>query len=94
MNRTVLTVPPDPASYPQFPDWQMALYNCLSQWKQKLENDSRVNTTPVGPLVVGTYTMTNTLAGTDATSNFLATMVTYMQQQGITSPNTSRTSTT
>lgn len=93
MNRTQLQTPPHPATYPSVQAWQMAVYQCLLAWKQRIETDSNANGTPVGPLVVSGYTALNTLSGTDDTSNFLATMVTLMQQQGITSPNTQRNTT-
>jgi hypothetical protein len=93
VNRTVLGIPPNPASYSTVAAWQNATYQWMQNTKQRIETDSNVNTTPVGPLVVGTYTAVSTVTGTDALSNFVATMITYMQQQGITSPNAQRTTT-
>jgi hypothetical protein len=93
LNRTQLQTPPHPASYPSTQSWQMAMYQTMLNWKQRIETDSTVNTTPVGPVVIGTFTPTTTITGTDEVSNFVATLVNGMQQQGITSPNTQRNTT-
>ena len=93
MNRTQLSAPPHPASCASVQSWQLAVHQTLLQWKQRIETDSTVNTTPVGPFVVGTYTPLSTITGTDDASNFLATLVNGMQAQGITSPNTQRNTT-
>lgn len=52
--------------------------------KQRVETDSAANVRPVSPFVVGTYTAVNTMTGTDALSNFVATFITAMQAKGIT----------
>lgn len=93
MNRTILQAPPNPSDYPTLQAWQSAVHQTLLNWKQRIETDSTVNATPVGPVVVGAYTPTSTITGTDAVSNFVATLVNGMQQQGLTSPNTQRTTT-
>jgi len=63
----------------------------MAQVKHRLETDSVVNTQPIAPFVVGTYTAVNTVTGTDALSNFVATIVSAMQSQGITAPVLKRT---
>jgi hypothetical protein len=96
MNRTILSAPPDPNA-PRFagsPDqWQSAMYQWALDVKKRVETDSAANIQPVAPFVVGTYTSTNTLVGTDATSNFLATLVTALQVKGITASNPTRNTT-
>lgn len=92
MNRTVLPNPPNPSGYPNANAWMMAVFNWMCQVKLKIEADSNVNTSPIAPYVVGTYTATNTITGTDATSNFVATLVAGMQAQGITAPVSQRIS--
>ena len=93
MNRTQLPAPPDPNSpvYSGNPAlWQRAAYLWMAKVKQQIETDSAVNIAPIGPLSVSTYTATATVTGTDALSNFVATMVTLMQSKGITAPTTQR----
>jgi hypothetical protein len=90
MNRTTLPAPPDPNSvaYSGNPNaWQTAMFQWASQVKQRVETDSAVNVRPISPFVLGTFTAVNTLspAGTDATGNFLATMVTAMIAKGLVS---------
>lgn len=92
MNRTQLPAPPNPENMPN-DVWAKAMFTWASKVKQQVETDSAVNVLPAGPLVVGTYTATNTILGTDATSNFLATMVTLFQQKGLTAANVQRTTT-
>lgn len=92
MNRTHLPAPPNPMTYPNVSAWQQAMYQWALQVKGRIEADSAVNTSPVAPFVVGTYTTTNTITGTDATSNFVATLVAGMQSQGITAPVSQRIS--
>ena len=93
MNRTQLLRAPNPADYSSVMAWQKAVYEWMDYAKGRIESDSNVNTTPVGPLVVSTYTQTATITGTDALSNFVATLVTMLNQKGITAPNISRTTT-
>ena len=93
MNRTRLPNPPDPTRYTNPMDWQKAMFGWAQEVKGRIETDSTVNTAPIAPFVVGTYTATNTIVGTDAVSNFVATLVTGMQTQGITAPNSQRLST-
>ena len=96
MNRTTLPAPPDPSStvYANNPmAWMKAMYSWAAQVKSKVEIDSNANTTPIGPFVVGTYTQVSTVTGTDALSNFVATLVTGMNGKGITSPSIQRTTT-
>jgi hypothetical protein len=89
MNRTQLPLPPDPseAAYSGNPQaWQRAAYQWMQQAKLRLETDSTVNVRPVTPFQLGTYTATNTLTGTDATSNFVATLVAAMTTKGLVGP--------
>lgn len=90
MNRTQLPAPPNPASFANPADWMKATFEWMSYVKGRIETDSTVNTAPIAPFVVGAFTSTNTIVGTDATSNFLATLVTGMQKQGITAPVSQR----
>ena len=90
MNRHQLPQPPNPASYTQPLQWQRAMYDWALKMKQHLETDSAVNTAPIAPFMVGTYTAVNTVTGTDTLSNFVATLITAMNQQGITSPVSQR----
>lgn len=90
MNRTQIPIPPDPARFSDPSDWMKATFEWMRYVKGRLETDSAANTQPVAPFVVGTYTTTNTIVGTDATSNFLATLVTGLQKQGITAPTSQR----
>lgn len=96
MNRTQLPAPPDPGSpaYSGNPlAWQRAAFQWMAQVKGRIETDSAVNSRPVGPITVGTYTAVSTVTGTDALSNFVATLVTAMQGQGITTPVLQRNTT-
>lgn len=86
MNLTRLSNPPHPASFASQSAWTLAVYQWMSDTKAQIEGDSTVNTQPIAPFVVSTYTAVNTMTGTDALSNFVATLVTAMQQAGITSP--------
>lgn len=95
MNRTILGEPPNPADarYVGNPGkWMMDTYQWMLTTKQRLEGDSTVNTRPVAPFVIGTYTAINTFspAGTDTTGNFLATLVTALQVKGITATRSSQ----
>lgn len=88
MNRTTLPAPPDPNSvaYSGNPSaWQTAMFQWASQVKQRVETDSAVNVRPVSPFVVSTYTAVNTMTGTDALSNFVATFITALQAKGLSS---------
>lgn len=92
MNRTQLPSPPNPETYgDNVMAWQRAMYGWMSLVKGRIETDSQVNTTPIGPFVVDTYTAVSTITGTDDASNFIATLVTAMNQKGITAPNVQRT---
>lgn len=87
MNRTILSAPPNPDStqYSGNPAaWQTAMYQWALNVKQRVETDSAANVRPVAPFVVSTYTAVNTMTGTDALSNFVATFITAMQTKGIT----------
>jgi hypothetical protein len=91
MNRTQLPAPPNPSSYgANTQQWQQAVYQWMSQVKSRIETDSMVNTAPIAPFVVSSYTYVNTMTGTDALSNFVATLVEAMQTKGITAPNSQR----
>lgn len=90
MNRTFLPNPPNPASFPTVTAWQTAAFLWMSQIKSKIEADSTVNSSPIAPFVVGTYTAVQTVTGTDALSNFVATLLKAMQAKGITAPNSQR----
>ena len=92
MNRTVLPKPPDPDRYLNPREWQKATFQWMSAVKARIETDSTANTSPIAPFVVGTYTAVSTITGTDAASNFVATLVTAMQAQGITASHSQRTS--
>lgn len=88
---TQLPDPPDPGQYTNdLHSWQRAIYIWMLNVKAQIEADSTVNTTPVAPLKVGTYTEVTTITGTDDVSNFVATLVAKMQQAGITSPTSQR----
>lgn len=87
MNRTQLPNPPDPgapayAGNPQL--WGRAAYQWMLQVKERIETDSEVNVRPMAPFVVSTYTAVNTMTGTDALSNMVATLITAMQAKGLT----------
>lgn len=87
MNRTQLPSPPDPgaAQYAGNPvAWQRAAYAWMGQVKAQIETDSAVNVRPIAPFAVSTYTAVNTMTGTDALSNFVATLITAMQAKGLT----------
>jgi hypothetical protein len=90
MNRTQIPVPPNPASFGSIPAWQAAVFQWMLSVKGRIETDSVVNTQPIAPFVVSTYTAVSTVTGTDALSNFVATLVAGMQAQGITAPNSQR----
>jgi hypothetical protein len=94
MNRTQLPAPPDPSSYNGNPaGWQQAAYQWMQQVKGRIETDSNVNVRPMGPIAVSTYTAVATVTGTDALSNFVATLVTLMQTKGLTVPVLNRNTT-
>lgn len=90
MNRTVLEAPPNPASYGSITDWADAHYRWAKSIKARIETDSTVNTQPIAPFSVVTYTATQTVTGTDALSNFVATLVAAMQSKGFTAPVSQR----
>lgn len=92
MNRTNLPAPPNPANMAN-DAWAVAMFQWAQKVKQQVETDSAVNVLPAGPLVVSTYTAVSTVTGTDALSNFVATMVTLFQQKGLTAANVQRTTT-
>ena len=87
MNRTVLPIPPNPQQFTDLGLWALAVYAWMNQVKSRIEGDSAANVGPVGPFVVGAYTATNTIVGTDATSNFVASFVKALQTKGITTPS-------
>lgn len=94
MNRTVLPAPPDPTTgvYSGNPNaWMRAATDWMRQVKGRIETDSTINTQPIGPLVVSTYTAVTTMTGTDATSNALATLITLLTEKGLISPTQQRT---
>ena len=94
MNRTQLPEPPNPASttYSGNPSsWMSAAYAWMQQVKGRIETDSSVNVRPVTPFTLGTYTATYTLTGTDATSNYVATLVAAMTTKGLVAPVSPRT---
>lgn len=96
MNRTQLPAPPDPSdtAYSGNPSaWQKAAFRWMSLVKGRIETDSAVNVRPVGPFVVSTYTAISTVTGTDALSNFVATLVSAMQTKGLTAPVQNRSTT-
>lgn len=88
MNRTQIPAPPNPSN-PTYNGslsaWAADMYQWASQTKTRIEADSAVNVRPVSPFVVTTYTSVNTMTGTDALSNFVATLITAMQAKGLTS---------
>lgn len=92
MNRTVLPKPPNPAEYQNPVAWQQAAYLWMEQVKSRIETDSRINTTPIAPFAVGTYTLVNTVTGTDNLSNFVATMIVAFTKSGVVAPNSQRLS--
>lgn len=87
MNRTQLPQPPDPASSLFLGNpgaWQRAAYAWMQQVKERIETDSEVNIRPMTPFVVTTYTAVNTMTGTDALSNVVATLIKAMESKGLT----------
>ena len=95
MNRTSLPMPPDPTAtvYLGSPQaWQKAAYLWMQQVKGRIEADSAANTSPMAPFVVGTYTLATSVNGTDALSNFVASMVTAMLSKGLLASSIKRTS--
>lgn len=93
MNRTQLPAPPDPARFTDFIGWQRAAYQWMNDVKGRLETDSRANTTPVGPFVVGAYTLQTSVTGTDSLSNYVASLTKALEAQGITAANLRRDTT-
>lgn len=94
MNRTQLPAAPNPDNPTYIGNpilWQRAMFAWANQVKGRIETDSSANITPVGPFVVGTFTQTATITGTDALSNFVASLVTALQAKGITAANIQRT---
>lgn len=94
LRRVQLPGPPDPripAYKGNFLAWQKAVYDWMLQSKGQIEGASEVNTRPIGPLVIATYTMITTITGTDDLSNFVATLVALMQGKGYTVPFDLRT---
>lgn len=91
MSRITLPNPPDPGAYPSPMEWQKAAHGWMQRVKFSVEN--AINTPALAPFALGTFTAVNTLTGTDATSNFVATLVRAMQAQGVTSPTSQRTTT-
>ena len=91
MNRTNLPNPPDPAD-PQYSGslrtWQRAVFDWMQQSNEAIETDSAVNVVPMAPFAVASYTAVNTMTGTDALSNFVATLVSAMQAKGLTTTRT------
>ena len=88
-------MPPDPsaATYAGNPtEWQRAAFRWMQDVKGRIETDSAVNVRPIGPIAVATYTAVATVTGTDALSNFVATLVSAMQQKGLTVPVLNRSS--
>ena len=86
MNRTQLPLPPDPSSpvYSGNPmAWQKAAHQWMQQVKGRIETDSAVNTVPIGPFVVGTYTVATSVSGTDPLSNFVASVVSALISKGL-----------
>lgn len=91
MNLTRLAQPPNPTDFgTNFLAWQKACYEWMNNIKVQIETDSTVNTQPIAPFVVGTYTAVNTITGTDSISNFVATLVTAMNAAGISAPTSQR----
>jgi hypothetical protein len=91
MNRTTLPAPPNPDAYNDAMAWARAAYRWMLDSKQRIETDSTVNGQPIAPFVLGTYTAVNTITGTDATSNFVATLLAAMQQKGTAASVSQRT---
>ena len=101
MARVQLPMPPNPLA-PTYSNnrtqYEMDLYNCLIQWRGLLEQVTRQNSAPAtNPIVLGTYTASNTVTGTATgtdVANMLCTVVNALTQRGILAPTTSRNSTT
>lgn len=93
MNRTQLPQPPDPSGYQSVASWQAETYRWMCKVKSQIEIDSAVNTSPMAPFVLGTFTAVTTLVGTDATSNALATLMQKMLDKGLLSSVSPRTTT-
>lgn len=96
MNRTQLPAPPNPSdvSYAgSVQTWAQDMYRWAQQVKGRIETDSAVNIKPVAPFQLGTYTATYTLTGTDATSNYVATLVAAMTTKGLVAPVSPRVTT-
>jgi hypothetical protein len=94
MNSTQLPAPPDPSSAVYSGNsqaWQRAAYQWMQQVKGRIETDSAVNASPVGPFVVGTYTLATSVSGTDPLSNFVASVVKAMLSKGLLTSSTGRT---
>lgn len=85
MRRTALPPPPNPSS-PMYAGKQLAWARDAYAWMQKVkaavDADSAVNTRPTGQFLVTTYTAVNTMTGTDALSNLVATLINDMMAGG------------
>ena len=85
LQRTQLPTPPNPNSSQyssNIQQWVTDAYTWMSQVQQRLQQDSTVNTAPIGSFQVVSYTATSTMTGTDALSNTVATLISKMQQGG------------
>jgi hypothetical protein len=86
LRRTQLPVPPNPDSMTYSGGdpvlWQRDAYQWMVQVKQRLEQDSVTNSSPTGQFLVSTYTPVNTMTGTDALSNVVATLISNMTNGG------------
>lgn len=93
MKQLTLNEPPNPSDMRYVNNvlaYNRAMFDWASRVKQKLEQASRVNDTPLGQnFVLGTFTTLGTLTGTDATSNVLCTLIQAMLDRGILTTNTS-----
>lgn len=92
MNRTMLPAAPNPSDpmYSGNPvSWQRAAYQWMQVVRERIETDSEVNVRPMAPFVVSTYTAVNTMTGTDALSNVVATLISAMQAKGLTATRSS-----
>lgn len=92
MNLTILPAPPNPsdAMFTGNPmAWQREAYRWMEIVKERIETDSAVNIRPMTPFVVSTYTAVNTMTGTDALSNVVATLISAMQAKGLTATRSS-----
>ena len=90
MNRTYLPNPPNPVTFNSVPLWQEAVYAWMQKVKSRIEADSSANVSPMAPFAVGTYTASSTVTGTDALSNFVATLVASMLNKGLVATNSQR----